>query len=523
MNAVAETAGASHEGITSLHSRPEDKRGLWSSLVAGLLAALPIWMTTYPPMVDLPQYAAQVAMFNHMMAGDWQFADLFGVELFTPYLSAFFLIWVIEPVAGMVTAVKVVVSLALFGMPFSTAMLVREFRGDPNWSWLVVPASYGFAFNWGFLNFLVAAPLGMLYLVAALRYARNPSLCFGLGMSFLTHLLFFSHVLPLFFFGALAGTLILLRASSLPRGIVAVLPLLSLAPVGLSWGLPSLGESQAQWPTIWDLRLSRVLDIPGLALGTQNQLGLSLLFLALFAIPLLGGARPTRRPERYLPLALCILVLMLVPNLMVGNYFTYHRFAIFAIPLYLVILDRMPADTHSRSRTLAVFGAFAVAIAWVGWTSLRFHGYERESADFRAMMTRIQPDQRVLSMVFLRQSQFSIAPIYLHYPVWYQAENRGLVDFNFATFQGEPVHYLPDRLPAAGPDFVWHPYGVEWSAHRPAHYRYLVARAGSGPDDSPLLVDDCDEYTLASKVGAWWLYNVDPEKSQDKECANLGQ
>lgn len=321
--------------------------GALPAIAAGALAAVPIGLTTFPPMVDLPQYAALVQIFNQLAAGGWAYADLFDVSLFTPYLSAFFLIWLFEPITGMVAATKLVVGLAMFGLPVSAAILVKEFGGDTRWPWLVVPASYGFAFNWGFLNFLVAAPLGMLYLVAVSRYAGKPTLRLGLMLAVLTHLLFFAHILPLFFFGALGGVLILMRAQTLSRGFAALLPLLSLAPLGLSWGLPSLGNELGQWPTIWDLRWSRALDIPGLVLGMPTKWGLDFLFLGLLVIPLLGGARPTRQLARYVPITLCILVLMLVPNLLAGTYFTYHRFAIFAIPLYLLILDAPPPEPES--------------------------------------------------------------------------------------------------------------------------------------------------------------------------------
>lgn len=491
---------------------------IWPSMVAGIIASLPVWLVTFPPMVDLPQYAAQVAMFNQIIAGEWAYTDLFDVELFTPYLSAFMLIWLIEPLAGMVTAVKLVVCLTLFGLPVSAAVLVKEFDGDTRWSWLVVPASYGFAFNWGFLNFLVAAPLGLLYLAVVSRYARKPTLKFGLGLAALTHLLFFAHILPLFFFGVLGGALILLRARSIASALAGLLPLLSLAPMGLSWGLPSLGESQAQWPTIWDLRWSRLYDIPNLALGTGAHIRYGLIFLALLIIPLLGGARPTKKLERYAPVALCIMVLMLVPNLMLGNYFTYQRFAIFAIPLYLLILDRRESEDAIRYRALAEIGAIATAVAWVAVVSLRFHGYERESRDFRAIVGQMEPDQRVLSMVFMRNSQFSVAPIYLHYPVWYQAGNAGLVDFNFATFQGEPVHYRKGEMPSAGVNFVWRPYSFSWEQHRRFGYRYLLARAGVGSDNQPLIAKDCDQFALVSNVGAWWLYEVIADNQALTDC-----
>ena len=51
----------------------------------------------------------------------------------------------------------------------------RHLRGDARLDWLFVPGFFGFAFGWGFYTFLVAAPLGILFIWLSYGYATATS------------------------------------------------------------------------------------------------------------------------------------------------------------------------------------------------------------------------------------------------------------------------------------------------------------------------------------------------------------
>jgi hypothetical protein len=55
-------------------------------LLACLLCGLPVWLPHFPPMVDLPQHAAQISLLLNMGNPDFPFSDQFQLNLFTPYL-----------------------------------------------------------------------------------------------------------------------------------------------------------------------------------------------------------------------------------------------------------------------------------------------------------------------------------------------------------------------------------------------------------------------------------------------------
>ena len=73
-------------------------------LLACLLCGMPVWLPDFPPMVDLPQHAAQVALLLNMGKPGFPFSDLFHFNLFTPYLLGYGLTAAFTPVLGIVAA-----------------------------------------------------------------------------------------------------------------------------------------------------------------------------------------------------------------------------------------------------------------------------------------------------------------------------------------------------------------------------------------------------------------------------------
>jgi hypothetical protein len=86
--------------------------GSWGLLlIASALAAIPVWLSTYPPMTDLPQHAAQVALLRNLHNPAFRFSGLFWINWFTPYLLSDLLLYAITSVPGIVTGCKLLVSV----------------------------------------------------------------------------------------------------------------------------------------------------------------------------------------------------------------------------------------------------------------------------------------------------------------------------------------------------------------------------------------------------------------------------
>src|SRR5262245_61688328 len=134
-------------------------------VVAVALSIIPLWVGRYLPLVDLPQHAAQVTALRELWSGNQSLAEIFQVNWFTPYLFGYLLLYALSGVLPITVAVKLMVSVSVAAVPFLTGRLLRAVGADEGLKWAAIPCSFGFAFYWGFLNFVVAVPLALLFLI----------------------------------------------------------------------------------------------------------------------------------------------------------------------------------------------------------------------------------------------------------------------------------------------------------------------------------------------------------------------
>ncbi len=194
-----------------------------------------LWTVRYLPMVDLPQHAAQIYLWQHYDDPTQGLAQDYVLNWFTPYLGGYTLVRLAACVLPILQAIKLVVTLAVLAFPLSLHRLLRETGGDRWWSLLGYPMAFGFSFYWGFLNYLVALPVGMLFLVAALGFAREPTWRRGGAFAAIGVLLCLCHVLVFAVVGAAAGFLVLEGCRSVRGALVRLAPF--LPGVLFSWSL----------------------------------------------------------------------------------------------------------------------------------------------------------------------------------------------------------------------------------------------------------------------------------------------
>ena len=234
--------------------RPSRRRTCLLLAFAGVCAALPVWVAHYPPMVDLPQHAQQVALFRELHDPGFRFAHMFEVDWFTPYLIGYALLYALTPLFGILTACKLVVTAALAAIPPATGLLIDEIGGDAFWAVLVTPGLLGCVYYWGFLNFLVAAPLGILFLWMWMRRMRDPTPGSAAAIAVLVNLLFFCHALACAFCMIIAAGWLLLRTRRLRDVLRIGFPLITVLPLAAQWVFNSSSHPYAS-PTVvgWDL------------------------------------------------------------------------------------------------------------------------------------------------------------------------------------------------------------------------------------------------------------------------------
>jgi len=145
------------------------------------LAASPLLFSHYPPMVDVPQHAAAIATLNNLSLPDFPYHDLYYIDWVRPYLGGYIILWGASQFLPILVAIKLLIALAVIATPLTASLIRAHFGGDPKWDWLLLPIGYGFSFQWGFFNFIIGAPIVLLFLLTAFKYAEAPKLKSGYG------------------------------------------------------------------------------------------------------------------------------------------------------------------------------------------------------------------------------------------------------------------------------------------------------------------------------------------------------
>ena len=496
---------------------------------ASLLATIPVWIPTFPPMTDLPQHASQIALLRHMLSPEFRFESYFHINWFTPYLLGYLLVYAIAPIVGIVAACKTVIALAIASLPLATMLLMSETGSDRRWALLAIPGMYGFSYRLGFPELSGGGAAGAGIRLADLA-ARAKAV--GLDGNCSRH----HHQRPVLL---PRDDLRVLRVccrlhplafrKQLADGCRSRTSLASAIPMMVVWGTRTLANPLAKRPTLWDLNWFTTQDGYYTAIASWTNLGgwgwgrtagifprllgvrpgvvATLVGLALFLLPLAAGARFRKRLLVWVPFIICLATLLFVPGILFGTDFTFQRFTVFALPLYLITLQS-PAREWPRWTWPA---CALLAGGWIAVVSSNAVRYEADAAGFVEILSRMEPGERALSFEFERDSLATIAPPFLHFPAWYSALKGGVVDPNIAGTHVQLVLYRPEYQPAAR---LW---GFEWfpgMSELAPFWRSTVSLfrcALSALDPGPRMFRGatCD-VRLVHHVNHWWLYERDP-------------
>ncbi len=497
---------------------------VWLYILAALWGAGIFWLAPHPPMVDLPQHAAQVALLRDLLQGTSPWADFFRINWITPYLIGYGLALPLALIMPVAAALKLLLSLAYLAFVFMCVRLRRHFGADARLDWLFLLGFFGFAYTWGFFTFLVAAPIGLWFLLLADRYAHEQSLRRALGVTAIGLILLASHGL-MFVFAVGTGSLLLVaHAPSWRAFLRALWPYVIFGLASIVYFLVSrqvssglaLDQSLPQ-TLLWGNgpRIPDTLIFP-LCANVQGLSVLLPLFTVLFMIaaPWLMRARiDFQHKSSWLPHAVIVLIMLMVPSYALNTQFLYQRFALFLLPTYAWMFTRQAESLRStdrRNARLAMLLVIVLCFAMLSVHSFRVWRFGQESSDIERLMTVVKPGQRALALVFAPDSAADHnRKIYAHYPAWYQAEHQGLVDFNFAWFPPQIVRYRPDHLPAVRPGFEWHPERFDWKTHDGAAYRYFFVRPPPGRPQNLFAGAPCAPRLLLT-LGSWAVYENRP-------------
>jgi hypothetical protein len=475
-------------------------------LCAGATIAL-LWSVRYLPMVDLPQHTAQLSYWIHYDDPAFGFAEQLRINWFSPYLLGYALARAAALVLPVAAALKLVITLSILALPLAMDRLLRYAGGDRWWALLGFPLGLGFAFQWGFFNWMVALPLFLWLLPATLEYARSPSPRGAVLLALVGAALFFAHGLMMVFFVLVAGASVLYSARSLRRAALPLLPLLVPLGVAVCWRFWGAHNEVAfapmptgpPWKGFW----SRPLIWMPLLTGTGNEPSAAGVGFAMAALLFMRGLTPSPQLLRRAPFLVTAVCYGLGPFAAMTTAFVNVRFAVLLIPTALLALERGRPRAPARPLQIATL---LLVLGWVGYNAVRFQRFDREARSFDEILARAEPRRRLLYLPFEAGFPgFSAVP-FLHFSAYYQAQKGGTINFSFAGSLVELVQYRPGHVPPTRPlVHVW-PSMFDWSLD--GGYDYYLVRAS---DPRPLhLFPPEAPVTLVARAGQWWLYQQHP-------------
>lgn len=489
-----------------------------------IAAGMVFWIAPRPGMGDLPQHAGQVALLHDLITGTSPWADLVRINYFTPYLLGYGAALALSFAMPVLTALKLCMTLAFYAYVAAGIALRKEFKADERLDWLYVPGFFGFAFQYGFYTYLLAAPLGLFFLILARRFAQAPTLARALAVIAGGVLLFFSHGLVFAFACAIGAAFLLvyirrplrLAGAALPYACLGVLTIAYLLYVRHHALVVSEGPAQSTPGTLWDWTGSygwhRSYNFLLYTVATEMKDWFFLLgVMFMLAAPwLLRSKLNWREPAALIPMFVLVLIWLFVPSEALGTSYLYHRFPIFLLPAYALMFRDEPSPKQTVAPAKAILIQVALAalcLSYLGVLAVREYRFAKENAPFETLLARTEPGQRALELVFNPDSDIiHNLWTYHSYALWYQSEHQGFVDVNFAAFLPQIVRFRPDRLPVVRPGMKgFSPETFDWQAVDGRIYRYIFVRHMQPLPPHMFDNNEC-EIVLLDSVPGWSLF-----------------
>lgn len=475
-----------------------------------LAASAILWLAPRLPMIDLPQHAAQVALWRDLLTGQSPWANLVHINLATPYLLGYGLMLPFSFAFSMDVTARIVLTLAFLAFVAACMALRRELDADRRLDWLCLLSFFGFAWKFGFLTFLTASPLALVFVLLAIRHARAPSLPRTAGLVGAGTALLFSHGL-LFAAALFLGGLLMLDAAWQNRKsqfAARLAPYLALTAIAIAFRLATQELDGAMKLTgffygmpVWDRPASWIISIADL--DNKGTPILPLASMAALSTPFLFGCQRNHKTSLVLLFGLLFLLLVL-PSTALQTGRIFERFVLFLPPL--IAFACRPGNTAPWRGVAATW--VLVTATWISLAAQaeRVAAFARESAPFETVLKAAEPNKRALAFILDADSPAAATShVYMHYAAWYQAEKHGFVDFNFALFHPQVVRFRPGMTPRQNAEFAFAPAGFLWSDFDPEIYDYFFVKAepeayrqfeNGGPCELTQIAQDADWYLV---------------------------
>ncbi|MFL5355189.1 hypothetical protein [Archangium sp.] len=515
-----------------------------------VLGALPLWVSSHLPMVDLPQHLHLISVLHRLDDPTTLYPQLFAArhEL-TPYLGYYYAVSLLNWLLPLEPANRLFLSAYVVGLPLSLAFLLRGL-GRPTWpSLLALPLAYGDSFGWGFINYLAALPLALLccgFFVRALTDSgRRRTWAAWLGGTLVAVLLF--HVQAFAFLGLALPWLLLttpvpeepgvkglvtgdpaargvrgFAARLRPRlpALLGVLPgvTLFLAWVVLRLGQPAEVETGAPWKA-WGPMLSpqnlawksfeqnraELLEVlANLLRDGSDRWPLQAVGAVAACAVVLGVVRGDSRGEG-------VVARLRLPGLVVlalGFYFLlpfdirgyiYYLNTRYAQLAAVLAVASVPVTRPALRRPL-LWASAGCALLLALVLGQGFRAFSREASEWDTLVEATAQKPRVMGLIFDAGSRVVRHPVFLHGAAELARARGGSTNFSFALTPHSPLRYCGTPPPTFPSE--WQPADFDYATQGPAYDHFLVRGVHPSRIFGARLQQ---ELAVAAQAGDSWL------------------
>lgn len=385
-----------------------------ATLFLWICACIPLFVTPFLPMKDMPYNAANAALLWPTAFGDPLMAQHFKINSpFVPYWTTYLLFTVLNRMAGPLIATKIVVALLLIGLPLAVMRLLSVLGRNPRlglWAFLL---TWDHNLYWGWLTF----QMGMIFaLLCIAELIRAQTLKQAMLRVFpLSLLVGFSHIHAIGLLGVSAIFLSFTERPFIRRLLIhglstsgACITLVGWMAGALASNLSAKNISRAssyEWHTL-DIKASKLFqytldNIPG-----EKTTAIAFLVLLIGPLLLASAKRGPQSPndKTAFKKAIAVLCAPLVLYLSlpmavrspVEHWHTYPRYATYIL-LGLLLLPKPRLDGKRFALLIpGIIAAFYLDRA----ITRQFASFGSRAAPFLSVIAPIPPHSKVLPLAY---------------------------------------------------------------------------------------------------------------------------
>lgn len=476
--------------------------------LAVLLGSALIWAFPHAALLDLPQHAGQIDSLYRLLTQTHSRADELQINWLSPFLLFYIIGTALAFIIPVTAALKLLINLIFLSLLWSGARLLRQFGAARQLLWLFIPAFFGICWLSGFINYIAAAVFLFLFMTAYDEQQKAPTRGRDFLLITLALLMVTTHALMFYFLVLYISIYALIKhrlnfscllKACWPLGPAALLAVAQLAVL-------QSGAAQTHFQTdgqnfSWDLDYWRLLFFQA---STLN-FGSFLLVATLLIVPFLFGAPRLRRAAVSLPFFTLVVAILVFPNAALFIIMLTDRLSLLVLPFW-ALLFAQPAQPQTALKHGATLIMASATFLLLATEYNRQQDFTTAAAAPLTLLGELPQGQRLLTLIDVPHTVSDYELAFRHLPLWYQVEQGGWSEFNFAAFNSMVARYRTSPAPVySNQQAVFSRF--DWQAYQASRFDYIFIRH-INPVPAELFKDAPCGVALQKAIPGWSLYRI---------------